>query len=89
MPADEPALVFGAGPTLHHVFLMAERASELHIGDYLSSNLDEISRWIGQEAGAHDWRPFVAYTLQCEGAVALGRAAIAEREGLPGTRSAP
>ena len=82
MPADEPALVFGAGPTLHHVFLMAERASELHIGDYLSSNLDEISRWIGQEAGAHDWRPFVAYTLQCEGAVALGRAAIAERERL-------
>ncbi len=82
MPPDEPALVFGAGPTLHHVFLMAEKASEIHVGDYLSANLDAISRWIGQEPGAHDWQPFVAYTLQCEGAVAVDRAAIAERETL-------
>ncbi|MGO4841693.1 hypothetical protein AB4144_56470, partial [Rhizobiaceae sp. 2RAB30] len=67
-PANEPALVFGVGPTLHHVFAMAERASEIHLGDYLRCNLDEISRWIRKEKGAHDWQPFVSHTLRCEGA---------------------
>lgn len=66
MPADEPALVFGAGPTLHHVFPIARYASEIHLGDYLRSNLDEISRWIRKDKGAHDWQPFVSHALKCE-----------------------
>lgn len=64
---DQPVLFFGVGPTLHHVFAAAEVASEIHLGDYLPANLAEIQRWIGREPGAHDWRPFVRYTLQCEG----------------------
>lgn len=63
----EPVLFFGVGPTLHHVFLAAETASELHLGDYLPGNLEEIQRWIDRDPSAHDWRPFVRYTLQCEG----------------------
>ena len=35
----EPALYFGVGPTLHHVFLAADRASEIHLADYLPANL--------------------------------------------------
>jgi hypothetical protein len=31
----EPALYFGVGPTLHHVFLAAPHVSEIHLGDYL------------------------------------------------------
>ncbi|BCY09052.1 guanitoxin biosynthesis pre-guanitoxin forming N-methyltransferase GntF [Actinoplanes sp. L3-i22] len=64
---DQPILYFGTGPTLHHVFACAERASEIHLGDYLPENLAEIRRWIERAPGAHDWRPFVRYTLQCEG----------------------
>ncbi len=38
----QPALVFGVGPTLHHVFLAAETVSEIHLGEYLPANLHEI-----------------------------------------------
>ena len=67
MPSDQPALVFGVGPTLHHVFPLALGASEIHLGDYLPRNLDEISRWISRDESAHDWQPFVRHTLKCEG----------------------
>ena len=43
---DEPILFFGTGPTLHHVFLSAGRASEIHLADYLPQNLAEIERWL-------------------------------------------
>jgi hypothetical protein len=63
----EPALYFGVGPTLHHVFLAAPHVSEIHLGDYLPENLREIERWIDRDPDAHDWRAFVRYTLECEG----------------------
>jgi hypothetical protein len=63
----EPILLFGVGPTLHHVFLAAGKASEIHLADYLPANLREIERWIARDPDAHDWRPFVRYTLECEG----------------------
>ena len=59
--------MFGVGPTLHHVFPLALGASEIHLGDYLPRNLDEISRWISRDESAHDWHPFVRDTLKCEG----------------------
>lgn len=80
MPAGEPALVFGVGPTLHHVFALAGRASEIHLGDYLRCNLDAITRWIDGEEGAHDWRPFIRYTLNCEGVENPGPADVRDRE---------
>lgn len=64
---NQPALVFGVGPTLHHVFLAAEKVSEIHLGEYLPANLQEIERWLARDPEAHDWRPFVRYTLECEG----------------------
>ena len=63
----QPALVLGVGPTLHHVFLAAEKVAEIHLGEYLPANLHEIERWLARDAEAHDWRPFVRYTLECEG----------------------
>ena len=63
----QPALVFGVGPTLHHVFLATENVSEIHLGEYLPANLQEIERWLARNPEAHDWRPFVRYTLECEG----------------------
>ena len=63
----QPVLVFGTGPTLHHVFLAAEVASEIHLADYLPANLRELERWVAGDPRAHDWRAFVRYTLECEG----------------------
>jgi NNMT/PNMT/TEMT family len=78
--AGEPVLFFGVGPALHHVFLAANHASEIHLGDYLPANLREIERWIERDAYAHDWSPFVRYTLECEGVDRPDGADIARRE---------
>lgn len=66
-PAGDAVLIFGTGPTLHHVFLAAPKASEIHLADYLPANLEEIERWRRRDPAAHDWRAFVRYTLECEG----------------------
>ncbi len=84
-PAGEPLLVFGSGPTLHHVFLAAPAASELHLADYLPANLAEIERWRTRDPAAHDWRAFVHYTLECEGLAAPTEDDVTRREEL--TRS--
>jgi hypothetical protein len=81
----EAVLVFGSGPTLHHVFLAARNASEIHLADYLPANLEEIERWRARDPAAHDWRAFVRYTLQCEGLPAPTDEEITAREEL--TRS--
>jgi hypothetical protein len=85
-PAGEPVLVFGTGPTLHHVFLAAPKASELHLADYLTANLDEIERWRARDPAAHDWRAFVRYTLECEGLTAPTDEDITRREELTRSR---
>jgi hypothetical protein len=84
-PAGEAVLVFGTGPTLHHVFLAAPKASEIHLADYLRANLEEIERWRTRDPAAHDWRAFVRYTLECEGLTAPTAEDITRREEL--TRS--
>jgi hypothetical protein len=81
----KPVLFFGTGPTLHHVFLAAPRASEIHLADYLPANLGEIERWRARDPAAHDWRAFVRYTLECEGVADPSEEDVARREEL--TRS--
>lgn len=78
---EGPALCFGCGPTLHHVFLTVPRATEVVLADYLPANLEEIRRWQDGEPGAHDWTPFVRYTLESEGA-ASADPDVAARMGL-------
>ena len=79
-PEGGSVLVLGTGPTLHHVFPAAERAGEIHLGDYLPANLAEVERWLAGDPDAHDWCPFVRHTLASEGAPP--RAGVAERERL-------
>jgi hypothetical protein len=45
---DQPVLLFGVGPTLHHVFLTAGAAAEIHLADYLPANLREIERSVDE-----------------------------------------
>lgn len=73
-------LYFGCGPTLHHVFLAAPKARTIHLADYLKNNMDEVQRWLAGEIGAHDWRPFVHYTLTCEGNAQPSDEDVSERE---------
>lgn len=77
---DQPVLLFGVGPTLHHVFLAAEQAIEIHLAEYLPTNLREIERWLAGAADAHDWSPFVTYTLACEGVAHPTADEIRDRE---------
>lgn len=67
LASDRSILIFGAGPTLHHVFPFAAKARGIDITDVLPTNLHEIARWIAVDPAAHDWRPFVRHTLQSQG----------------------
>ncbi len=78
--ADQPVLLFGVGPTLHHVFLAADVASEIHLAEYLPANLQAIERWLTAAPDAHDWGPFVGYTLQCEGVTCPTDGQVRDRE---------
>lgn len=64
---DQLVLEFGCGPTLHHVFPVVPYAEEIHMADYLTSNLDEISKWLLEKGDRHNWYEFIKYTLKCEG----------------------
>ena len=79
---DQPILLFGVGPTLHHVFLTAGTAAEIHLAEYLPANLNEIERWMLGSPDAHDWSPFVRYTLECEGVVEPTSNQVCDREAL-------
>src|SRR3954454_10394911 len=45
-------------------------------------NLAAIEGWLQRDPGAHDWRPFVRYTLECEGHREATDGQLAEREEL-------
>ncbi len=82
MAPGQKVLIYGVGPTLHHVFLAAGTASEIHLAEYLPANLLEIERWLTRDPDAHDWRPFIRYILECEGTSAPSDAQIDRREEL-------
>ena len=74
------ALVFGVGPTVHHLLPLAPHARELHVADYLESNLDHVRRWLRRDAQAHDWRAFVRHVLECEGVRTPSEQQVGRRE---------
>ncbi|HKO91501.1 MAG TPA: guanitoxin biosynthesis pre-guanitoxin forming N-methyltransferase GntF [Polyangiaceae bacterium] len=61
-----PVLFFGCGPGLNRVFSAAPHCSELVLSDYLAQNLAELDDWLRDRPTAHDWKPFVRFTLACE-----------------------
>jgi hypothetical protein len=83
---DQPILLFGVGPTLHHVFLTALAVAEIHLAEYLPSNLLEIERWLTRAPDAHDWGPFVRYTLEREGVAHPDDCSVRNREDLVRTK---
>jgi NNMT/PNMT/TEMT family len=76
------ALVFGVGPTVHHLLPLAAHTRELHVADYLESNLDHVRRWLRRDSRAHDWRAFARHVLECEGLRAPSARQVGAREDL-------
>lgn len=79
LPAELLVLELGGGPTLHSVAMLTPQAREVHFSDYVPANLAEVRRWLTQEAGAFDWRPYIKIILQEEGQSSTTHA-IAARE---------
>jgi len=67
IPKNQKIVEFGTGPTLHHIFPFAAVASEIHMVDYLKTNLNEISKWVDEKHDCHNWDSFIRYVLKCEG----------------------
>ena len=76
------ALVFGVGPTVHHLLPLAPHVRELHVADYLESNLDQVRRWLRRDDRAHDWRAFVRHVLAQEGVPCANARQLDAREQL-------
>lgn len=72
-------LEFGCGPTMHRAIAAAPYVTELHLADYLDSNLKEIERWLDNEPTSFNWNHYTRYILTLEGNVPTADA-ISQRE---------
>lgn len=66
-PYFAKALDFGCGPTLHHLIPFMPYVDELHLADYVPSNLTAIQQWLSGDARAHNWDVYIKGVLQLEG----------------------
>jgi SAM-dependent methyltransferase len=73
-------LAFGIGPTVHHLLPLAPFAREIHVADFLQSNLDHVTRWLQHDPQAHDWQAFCHHVLKCEGVRSPSEAQLGDRE---------
>lgn len=60
-------LDFGAGPTIFGAVAASPYTSEIHITDYLETNLTEIDKWLKNKRGSFNWNPCIKYILEAEG----------------------
>ncbi len=60
-------LDFGAGPTIFASTIITPFTKEIHIADYLKTNLDEINGWLERKKTAFNWIPFIKCVLKIEG----------------------
>lgn len=62
----ERAIEVGCGPTIHHALPVAPHVRELHMADFVPSNLAAIETWLHGQPGAHDWDLYVRSVLEIE-----------------------
>ncbi len=62
----ERAIEFGCGPTIHHSLPLVSWCQQLHLADYLPSNLAEVARWLRADPDAHNWDVYVHGVLERE-----------------------
>lgn len=67
---DHPAqraLDFGCGPTPIVSLAAAPYAREIHLADFIPTNVEEVQRWIDADPGAFSWDHAIAVILKLEG----------------------
>lgn len=67
VPDVEVALDFGSGPVISHVLPLVTKAQEVHLSEYVESNLTELRKWLSADKTAYDWSLFTETVLQFEG----------------------
>ena len=60
------ALDFGSGPIISHVLPLANKAKEIHLSEYVESNLVELKKWLSADPSAYNWRLFTQTVLELE-----------------------
>lgn len=60
-------LEFGSGPMVIHSLPLVPYTKEIHIADYLSSNLAEVEYWVKEKEGYFDQALFTSRILELEG----------------------
>lgn len=60
------ALDFGSGPIISHILPLVTKAQEIHVSEYVESNLVELKKWFSADKEAYDWSNFTHKILQLE-----------------------
>jgi hypothetical protein len=74
-------LEIGCGPMTIHSIAIAPYVSKIHMADYLTENLKEVSLWQKKSPGAFSWKNFTRHILKKEGQKILKKS-IEKREDL-------
>ncbi len=67
LPKDSLLLDFGSGPTIYALISAAPRVREVHVADYLDTNVTEIRKWICRTKSRFDWTEYFQFALRTEG----------------------
>lgn len=67
VPPVDQAIEFGCGPIPVFAFPLSLRAREIHLAEFLEVNRRELSKWVENAPGAHDWLHFSQEMLRLQG----------------------
>lgn len=59
-------LDFGCGPVILAVISFCRKCAEIHMGDYLEKNLEQVRWWLEEADQCFNWDPFIRHALECE-----------------------
>jgi hypothetical protein len=61
------AIEIGTGPVIADFAALARHVAEIHVADYLSSNLAYLQNWVEGKDQTHDWSQYLGFVLQYAG----------------------
>ena len=74
------ALDFGSGPIISHILPLVTKAQEIHLSEYVESNLIELRKWLSADETAYDWQPFTQEILRLENSRSPNSLDVQQRE---------
>lgn len=61
------AIDVGCGPTVCYWSALTPYVQEIHLSDFLDSNLNQIKRWIDYDELSESWDFYTRMSMECEG----------------------